>query len=644
MQLLKGEIEGINLCNPLTERECFPGHSSCYPIEKSCLYDYQRDGHMAYCRNGLHLRGCQNQECSASYKCKRSYCIPPHRICNGVLDCPFGDDEAMCPVDSCENMLKCNGQCIHVDQICDGIAHCVDGDDELLCDVPPCPLSCKCLAYSMDCSSIEHILLRDSFGSITILSIHDALVELSPYIISRFKSVIKLDLSRNYITKLLRGIFNDLSNLYFLDLSWNPLVFIDTNSLSGLNSLHLLSLSHSKSLLKILESSFTGLKSIDLLDLSNSGLTYLHPKFMGSTQIGLLNLIGSELNYAGVLLHGFHGHIELFQSDQYGLCCLHFITSACNSQSVPCRSVLSRGFTAFIVFTCILIAVSNVGVISYSMSAGGRIDIIITGHMALTGLLMLVPISILLVWNERFGSEIAFFESVIVAESMCLIICDLLIVSVQLSASFLFVIAYIKYNAITTLCVDSLTITVGKMTGLFALWLIWATGVISMNRFTDSTKVRTHFSNCLLGHYSDRAGIWIQLCGFFNVVACLCIFVIYLRINKIILQTHELQVSVPRRRFNPSSAGQKGILIAFVTALSIMAPSIIMIVIPQVSINAHALATCVVSMFLLPPLAIPFCYTFSTERFTADVIQVFQAVHASIDRLIKIGCTEFPEV
>ena len=156
----------------------------------------------------------------------------------------------------------------------------------------------------MECSATEHMLLRDSFGSITILSIHDALIELSPYIISRFKSVIKLDLSRNYITKLLRGIFNDLSNLYFLDLSWNPLAFIDTNSLSSLNSLHLLSLSHSKSLFELLESSFAGLKSIDVLDLSNSCLTYLHPKFLGNTQKGLLNLIGSKLDYAGVLSMG----------------------------------------------------------------------------------------------------------------------------------------------------------------------------------------------------------------------------------------------------------------------------------------------------------------------------------------------------
>ena len=635
MQLLKGEIEGINLCNPVTERACFPGHPMCYPIDKSCLYDYQSDGHMKYCRNGLHLRGCQNQECSASYKCKQAYCIPTHRLCDGVLDCPLGDDEAICPVQSCVNMLKCNGQCIHVDQICDGISHCINGDDEFLCDVSSCPMSCKCLAYSMDCSSVEHVMLNDSFRNIKMLSIHNTLVEVSPYIISRFERVIKLDISRNFITKLLRGIFHGLSHLYFLDLSWNPLVFIDKNSLSGLNSLHLLSLSHCKSLFEMFDSSLSGPKMIDVLDFSNSGLSYLHPEFLGSTQVGLLNLIGSELDYAGVLLHGFHSHIELFQSDQYGLCCLHIITGACNSQSAPCRSFFSSGFTAFILFTCILIAVSNVGVISYSMSAGGRTDIIITGHMALTGLLMLVPISILLVWNERFGSEIAFFERVVVKKTMCLIMCDLLIVSVQLSTSFLLVLVYTKYNAIITLCADSLLITARKMTGLFALWPIWVMCIIAMNHSIDSTKVPKHLSHCLLGNYSDRGGTWIQLCGFLNVIACLCILFLYVRINKNILQTPNLQVSVPRRRLNLASAGQKCILIAFVTAFSIIAPSIIMIVIPQLSIaaNAHTLATCVVSMFLVPPLAIPFCYTFSTKRFATCIIQGFHTVHASIDRL-----------
>ena len=179
--------------------------------------------------------------------------------------------------------------------------------------------------------------------------------------------------------------------------------------------------------------------------------------------------------------------------------------------------------------------------------------------------------SILLVWNERFGSEIAFFERVVVKKTICLIMCDLLIVSVQLSTRFLLVLVYTKYNAITTLRADSLIITA------------------RMNHSIDSTKVPKHLSHCLLGNYSDRGGTWIQLCGFLNVIVCLCIFFLYVRINKNILQTANLQVSVPGRRLNLASVGQKCILIAFVTAFSIIAASIIMIVIPQLSILEYSL-------------------------------------------------------
>ena len=630
MQLLRGETKGKNFCDPVTERACLQGHSSCYPVEKSCLYDYQNDGHMTSCRNGLHLLGCQRHECSASYKCKQAYCIPTHRICNGILDCPLGDDEAMCPVELCVNMLKCDGQCIHEEQICDGVAQCVNGDDEVLCDVPSaaCPLSCKCLEYSMDCSAMENIMLEDSFREMRILSIKHALVELSSYIISPFVSVIILDLSHNYITRLHSGIFQGLSKLYILDLSWNPIIFIDRNSLSGLNSMHLLSLSHSKSLFAILESAFSGPKSIDILDLANSGLTYLHPKFMGSTQLGLLKLTGSELDYAGALPQGFHSHIEVFEVDQDGFCCLKIITSTCYSKRVPCKSLFSSRFGAFVIFISVMIGTSNVGVIFYSISVRSRIDVVITGNMAVASLVILVPISTLLNWNERFGSEILFLERVLGTETICLIMHNLLIVSLQLSTTFLLVIVYTKYTGVSAVHGSSLNISVSKISGLCVIWLSWGTFVISMSHFNDSTEVKIYLAHCLLGHYSGKGGIWTQLCVCLNIITCPVILGLYLKIKKIIMQTHDLQVSAHGRRLDLASVSRQLIVIAIVTVFSIMAPSICMMVIPHTSVpaNPQTLSTWVVSMFLVLPLTIPFCYTFGTKRFKAGIVKGFRAV------------------
>ena len=93
---------------------------------------------------------------------------------------------------------------------------------------------------------------------------------------------------------------------------------------------------------------------------------------MGSTQLGLLKLTGSELDYAGALPQGFHSHIEVFEVDQDGFCCLKIITSTCHSKRVPCKSLFSSRFGAFVIFISVMIGTSNVGVIFYSISVRSR--------------------------------------------------------------------------------------------------------------------------------------------------------------------------------------------------------------------------------------------------------------------------------
>ena len=107
-------------CDSLDQVPCLKGHPACYSIDKMCLYDHTQDGRLKYCRNGLHLLECEHFQCSGSFKCKHSYCVPTYKVCNGVQDCPYGDDEVMCPVLACVNMLQCGQRCVHPSEICDG--------------------------------------------------------------------------------------------------------------------------------------------------------------------------------------------------------------------------------------------------------------------------------------------------------------------------------------------------------------------------------------------------------------------------------------------------------------------------------------------------------------------------------------------
>ena len=85
--------ETDDTCNSVHQVPCLKGHPACYSIDKICLYDHTQDGRLRYCRNGLHLLECEHFQCSGSFKCQHSYCVPTYKVCNGVQDCPYGDDE-----------------------------------------------------------------------------------------------------------------------------------------------------------------------------------------------------------------------------------------------------------------------------------------------------------------------------------------------------------------------------------------------------------------------------------------------------------------------------------------------------------------------------------------------------------------------
>ena len=51
------------------------------------------------------------------YKCRESYCIPLHMVCDDVPDCPEGEDEQGCSNPTkVIGLLKCRG-----DQVTDAI-------------------------------------------------------------------------------------------------------------------------------------------------------------------------------------------------------------------------------------------------------------------------------------------------------------------------------------------------------------------------------------------------------------------------------------------------------------------------------------------------------------------------------------------
>ena len=143
------------MCTDPRQIPCVAGLSICISLANFCLYDFDQYGIMQWCRNGAHLGNWAAINCTNSYKCPGSYCIPFHRVCDGRPDCIQGEDEVQCDDYICRSFLRCSDSriCVHPNYVCDGVNHCPSSDDEMLCDVRICPFGCDCLSYSMICTA-----------------------------------------------------------------------------------------------------------------------------------------------------------------------------------------------------------------------------------------------------------------------------------------------------------------------------------------------------------------------------------------------------------------------------------------------------------------------------------------------------------
>ena len=334
------KYEGVHfLCYSLQEIPCVPGHSKCFAMEKLCVYDRDKLGHIQYCRDGSHLRNCRYIKCTNTFKCPQSYCIPIRKVCDGIRDCLNGEDEINCHSNICPGYLKCSEveYCIHPIEVCDGYSHCPQGDDEKLCDIQGCPNGCMCLGRGVVCRD-EHFsyIPEFKFQEIIYLSMGSNYTRYPQFAnLSSLSKLVILDLSYSMVVNICPALQEDYAfhnSLQILYLQNNYMNYLSPSCFTKLRSLLVINL-HGNPLADIAEDAFRDI-SLNVLILSNSLLTSLSGQLIrGLKCLKSIDIRGVYLDYRSLSVVDSLSELETVYSDDASLCCFLKSKKGCQDRA-----------------------------------------------------------------------------------------------------------------------------------------------------------------------------------------------------------------------------------------------------------------------------------------------------------------------
>ena len=361
-------------CTNRTHVRCQSNHVHCFPRHLTCVYEHGEYGLITNCADGSHLQNCEDFTCPDMFKCPGSYCIPVHKICNGVKDCIGGSDEEGCGPMSCPGLFKCReGHCIQQIQICDGVFDCpVSRDDERLCDSYSCPESCECLGHMVTCSnsgflSLPNVTKETRYLKVAInqikyidasllvlkylghLNLSYNFIEVIPYdVFIHLNNLLLLDLTNNKLISLKQYMFTGLSNLQHLYLAGNPIMALGTHCFWGMFSIKFLDLSNL--MIQDIEIGAFGIgnsSSLNHLSLSNNMLFEVSPGiFENMNGLRILDLTGNDIAFMDLDTFDYL-QLEQLHTDEYKFCCYALHVQICTPKRdvySSCEDLMANSF------------------------------------------------------------------------------------------------------------------------------------------------------------------------------------------------------------------------------------------------------------------------------------------------------------
>ena len=646
------------LC-PRDQLPCFHGKPFCYPISLTCLYDLDMNGELLACRNGAHLTNCNNWLCQRSYKCDFSYCIPLRYICDGTVDCPNGEDEIDCkdPL-PCPGLLKCRlGQCVHPSEVCDGIVHCPLADDERTC-LGECPNGCVCYGRSISCHyspnqktlpeftyQMSYLGLRGEYATsltefckspniFNLLVVAQASEILLSQITSNrqfiveFRSLVRLDISVNLITRLDMKSFINMFHLADLDVSRNRIGTIKEESFKHIGKLLHLNISNQNitSPLVIRDTAFAGLHQLNVFDIRNNGIVSLKKVWFDSmSALRVVYLDGNPLYDVDPLMIGMFSSEIIFHSDQPKMCCLSFTScSKMTKRSRLCSRLLQQSWLNPMYFILGgLVSVSNGFVIILRWNT--RIDSLhklTLFSMAVADLGYGVYMLTLATVDSYYGSTYPFSDHHWQAHPLCKTIGFISTLFIEMSVMCSLIVARDRYKVICSGNLVSQQLW-SKRKALLSFIIIWlccfsAIALLFHNNFIVQ---QLESPICTFLTTSDENVLPRMLSfltfGVFNMIQVIILTIAYLLLMSYLRKANKFLKGVThskRKTSNEITLRTVGIICI---SFSVWTAIIILTGVALYDYNSLYYADVWIGAFLLPiqPLLNPFIFTLTTSKY-----------------------------
>ncbi len=331
-------------CSLPEQLPCRHGHPKCYFISEICIYRLNVLEKLIPCRTGEHLQNCSKFECNSMFKCPLYYCIPWSYLCDSKWDCPGGTDEgaqANCGQwKKCTNMFQCkyshrdNQLCTHVSEVCDGIINCPHGDDEFFCSLDNvcCPRGCQCVIFALSCFNMSGSkptaqFFYSSYHSINIENSGDTFAKLLRVFLDM--NTVQLILKHNQIGDVCQTL-PVLNKLVVLNIEHNVISTLLAACFTCCQEVRTIKLNNN-CLSLILGEAFKNLRKLHFVSLANNKLAHIKSCMMVNTpRLSVMDLSGnnwSEISQAAFMDLTF----QFLIADNFRTCCVLPHQIQCNS-------------------------------------------------------------------------------------------------------------------------------------------------------------------------------------------------------------------------------------------------------------------------------------------------------------------------